>query len=155
VARLALAMRSMPAHLDVRPGLDALRDAGYRLVALTNSPPSPDGPTPLEHAGLGGYFERQFSVDSCRTFKPDPVVYRYVCAEVGVDPGRALMVAAHVWDTVGAQSAGLSGALITRPGNALLPVPSLPQPDIVAADLPELAMQLAAFKEARSDQHRI
>jgi 2-haloacid dehalogenase len=52
------------------------------------------------------------------------------------------MVAAHVWDTIGAQSAGFSGALITRPGNAPLPTPDLPQPDIVAADLRELAAHL-------------
>ena len=31
------------------------------------------------------------------------------------------MVAAHVWDTIGAQSVGFSAALITRPGNAPLP----------------------------------
>ena len=52
------------------------------------------------------------------------------------------MVAAHVWDTIGAQSAGFSGALITRPGNAPLPTPELPQPDVVATDLLELARRL-------------
>jgi 2-haloacid dehalogenase len=52
------------------------------------------------------------------------------------------MVAAHVWDTIGAQSIGCSGALITRPGNALLPVRGLPQPQAVAPDLPGLATQL-------------
>ncbi len=36
----------------------ALRDNGFRLVTLTNSPPDPDGPTPLENAGLAGLFER-------------------------------------------------------------------------------------------------
>ena len=55
-----------------------------------------------------------------------------------------MMVAAHVWDTVGAQSAGFSAALITRPGNAPLPVRGLPQPALVAADLRELARQLGA-----------
>jgi 2-haloacid dehalogenase len=54
------------------------------------------------------------------------------------------MVAAHVWDTVGAQSIGFGGALITRPGNAPLPIPDLPQPTLVARDLRELAQQLCA-----------
>ena len=140
--RLKEAMLTLPAHPDVEDGLNTLRSNGFRLVTLTNSPPNPHGPSPLEHAGLGPHFERQFSVDSHRTYKPDPVVYRYVCEELGVEPAECMMVAAHVWDTIGAQSAGFSAALITRPGNAPLPVDQLPQPTLVAADLIQLARQL-------------
>jgi 2-haloacid dehalogenase len=142
VERIKQAMLTMPAHPDVADGLAALRDKGFRLVTLTNSPPNPDGASPLESAGLGGYFERQFSVDACRTFKPARDVYEYVCRELRVAPAECMMVAAHVWDTIGAQSAGFSAALITRPGNAPLPLDDLPQPTIVAADLRELAQQL-------------
>jgi 2-haloacid dehalogenase len=119
-----------------------LRDNGFRLVTLTNSPPNPDGPTSLEHAGLAHFFERQFSVDACRAFKPAPTVYRHVCEHLEVTPAECMMVAAHVWDTVGAQSAGFRGALITRPGNAMLPIPDLPQPTVVANDLREFAINL-------------
>jgi 2-haloacid dehalogenase len=132
----------MPAHPDVADGLTMLRDNGFRLVTLTNSPPNPSGASPLESAGLGGYFERQFSVDACRTFKPARDVYDYVCRELQVPPADWMMVAAHVWDTIGAQSAGLSAALITRPGNAPLPLDSLPQPTLVAADMRQLAERL-------------
>ena len=52
------------------------------------------------------------------------------------------MVAAHVWDTIGAQSAGMSAALITRPGSAPLRVDGLPPPTLVADDLQQLARQL-------------
>lgn len=135
-------MLTMPAHPDVAAGLSALRDNGFRLVTLTNSPPNPDGPSPLEHAGLAHFFEHQFSVDARRAFKPAAAVYRYVCEQLAVSPADCMMVAAHVWDTIGAQSAGFSGALITRPGNAPLPVAGLPQPSIVANDLPELAQKL-------------
>jgi 2-haloacid dehalogenase len=140
---LKRAMLTMPAHPDVTDGLIALRDNGFRLVTLTNSPPNPEGASPLENAGLNGYFERQFSVDACRTFKPAEDVYRHVWRELHVAPADCMMVAAHVWDTIGAQSAGMSGALITRPGNAPLPVDGLPQPTLVATDLGELARQLA------------
>lgn len=135
-------MLTMPAHPDVEDGLTALRDNGFRLVTLTNSPPNPGGPTPLEHAGLVDFFEQQFSVEACRAFKPAPTVYRYVCEELAVTPAECMMVAAHVWDTVGAQCAGFSGALIIRPGNAPLPIPDLPQPAVVANDLRELAQHL-------------
>jgi 2-haloacid dehalogenase len=142
VERIKHAMLTMPAHPDVADGLAALRDNGFRLATLTNSPPNPDGPSPLESAGLGGYFERQFSVDARRTYKPAPEVYGYVCRELQVAAADCMMVAAHMWDTIGAQSAGFSAALITRPGNAPLPLDGLPQPTLVAADLRELARQL-------------
>jgi 2-haloacid dehalogenase len=65
-----------------------------------------------------------------------------VAEDLDVPPAAICLVAAHVWDTIGAQSIGCSGALIARPGNAPLPVHGLPQPQAVAADLPDLAMQL-------------
>ena len=136
------AMLTMPAHADVTDGLTMLRDNGFRMVTLTNSPPNPAGPSPLTSAGLGGYFERQFSVDTCRTYKPAPDTYDQVCRELCVAPQECMMVAAHVWDTIGAQSVGFSAALITRPGNAPLPVVGLPQPTLVAEDLRALAQQL-------------
>ena len=141
--RVRNAMLTMPAHPDVAEGLAMLRDTGFRLVTLTNSPPNPDGPSPLENAGLGDFFERQFSVDGRRAFKPARDVYEYACRELNVAPADCLMVAAHVWDLIGAQHAGLAGALITRPGNAPLPLDGLPQPAFVVNDLPALARRLA------------
>ena len=133
---------TMPAHPDVEEGLRELKQAGFRLVTLTNSPPDPGGKTPLERAGLAGHFERQFSVEAARAFKPSPLVYRMVAEELGVAPSACCMVATHVWDTIGAQSVGFSAGLITRPGNAPLPVSGLPQPNVVAPDLPTLAARL-------------
>ena len=148
--RIKQAMMTMPAHPDVADGLAALRDGGFRLVTLTNSPPNPGGPSPLENAGLGAYFERQFSVDACRTFKPARDVYEYACRELGVAPADCMMVAVHVWDLIGAQSAGFSAALITRPGNAPLPLDGFPQPTLVVSDLRQLAAQLT--KGVAADQ---
>jgi 2-haloacid dehalogenase len=142
-------MLTMPPHQDVEDGLTTLRDNGFRLVTLTNSPPNPDGPTPLQNAGLASLFERQFSVDAVRAFKPSQSVYRYVCDELGVAPAQCMMIAAHVWDTIGAQCAGLGGALVTRPGNAPLRLAGMPQPTLVARDLRDLAEQLARGASSR------
>jgi 2-haloacid dehalogenase len=131
----------MPAHPDVPAGLKQLKEANFRLVTLTNSPPDPQT-SPLKHAGIDGWFEKSFSVDRVRRFKPAPQVYHMVAEELDVPPSAICMVAAHVWDTIGAQSVGCSGALIARPGNAPLPVPGLPQPQAVAPDLPGVATQL-------------
>jgi 2-haloacid dehalogenase len=146
--RLKAGMLTMPAHPDTVAGLTRLRDNGFRLVTLTNSPPNPSGPTPLENAGLAEFFERQLSVDPCRAFKPSPVVYRYVCQELEVTPADCMMVAAHVWDTLGAQNVGFSAALITRWGNPPLPVDGLPQPDLVVDDLRQLAERLINKQDA-------
>ncbi len=140
--RLKTGLLTMPAHPDAADGLAALRDNGFRLVTLTNSPPNPNGPTALQNSGLAHFFEQQLSVDACRAFKPAPTVYRYVCQTLQVAPADCMMVAAHVWDTLGAQHVGFSSALITRPGNPPLPVDGLPQPDLVISDLRQLAERL-------------
>ena len=144
VEELRARMLTMPAHPDVSPGLKLLQDAGFRLVTLTNSPPVP-GPSPLQNAGLGGWFEKSFSVDQVRRFKPAPKVYHMVADELSVSPSQICMVAAHVWDTIGAQSIGCSGALIARPRNAPLQVKGVPQPQIVGPNLPEMAAQAIAL----------
>ena len=141
IEELRTRLLTMPAHPDVPAGLKLLKDAGFRLVTLTNSPPDPQT-SPLKHAGIDGWFEKSFSVDRVRRFKPAAQVYHMAAEELDVPPAAICMVAAHVWDTIGAQSIGCSGALITRPGNALLPVRGLPQPEAVAPDLPRLATQL-------------
>ena len=142
VQRLGEGMQTMPAHPEVADGLAALAERGYRMVTLTNSPPSAGAPTPLDNAGLTGYFERQFSVDTVKMFKPATRLYTEVAAELDVAPTACMMVAAHVWDTMGAQSAGMSGAFIARPGNAVLPVDTLAAPTLIATDLTDLAAKL-------------
>jgi 2-haloacid dehalogenase len=142
IDQLRTGMSTMPAHPDVVPGLKQLKEAGYRLVTLTNSPPNPHGKSPLEYAELAGYFERQFSIETVRAYKPAQPAYHLVAQELDVSPSSCCMVAAHVWDTIGAQSAGFTAALLTRPGNAVLPIRGLPQPNWVAGDLIGLATML-------------
>jgi beta-phosphoglucomutase-like phosphatase (HAD superfamily) len=101
--------------------------------------------SPLKNAGIDGWFEKSLSIDRVRRFKPAPQVYHYAAEELNVPPAAICMVAAHVWDTIGAQSVGLSAALIARPGNAPLPVQGLPQPDAVGPDLPGVATQLISL----------
>jgi 2-haloalkanoic acid dehalogenase type II len=141
IEALGQAMRTMPAHPDAKEGLSRLKSAGFRMVTLTNSPPNPSGKTPLDKSGLSEFFERQFSIETARAYKPAQVLYHMVAQELDVPPSSCCMVAAHVWDTIGAQSSGMAAALVTRPGNAPLPVPGLPQPNVVATDFLDLADQ--------------
>jgi len=89
-------MLSMPAHEDVPEGVCLLREAGFRLMTLTNSPPDKDG-SPLERAGLAHFFERQFRVDSVRRFKPAPEAYHLVTELLNVGPSVICLVCcAHI-----------------------------------------------------------
>jgi 2-haloacid dehalogenase len=142
VEALKKGMLTMPAHTDAKEGLKQLKEADFRMMTLTNSPPKVRGKTPVENAGLADFFERQFSVEAARAYKPAQILYHMVAQELEVPPSDCCMVAAHVWDTIGAQSAGLAAGLLTRPGNAPLPVPGLPQPNVVAPDLPTLAAKM-------------
>jgi 2-haloacid dehalogenase len=142
VQALKNGMRTMPAHADAEEGLTMLKDAGFRMATLTNSPPTPGQKSPLENAGLDRFFERQFNVETVKAYKPSPVVYHMVARELEVPVSACCMVATHVWDTIGAQSVGMGGGLITRPGNAPLVVPGVPQPQAIGTDLPDLARKL-------------
>ena len=131
-------LRAMPAHADAAPALAALREAGFRLVTLTNSPPSAP-PSPLEKAGLSTYFDKSYSVDTVRRFKPAPQTYSMVAEAEGVALSDLCLVACHVWDTIGAQAAGCKAALVTRPGNAELLADGLPVAEVVGPDLGAVA----------------
>jgi 2-haloacid dehalogenase len=133
------AIRSLPAHPDVVPGLEKLKSAGFRLFTLTNSPPQVVE-AQLNNSGLAGYFEKSFSVDAVRMFKPAAEVYQMAARELDVPVEGIRLVAAHDWDVAGAVSAGCAAAFIARPGKVLNPL--LPQPDIIGLDLVDVAEKI-------------
>ena len=138
---ILMTMRSLPAHPDAAPALEKLRDSGYRLVTLTNSPPVAVA-AQLESSGLAKYFERQLSVDAVKTFKPAKQVYDMAARELGEAPGSLWLVAAHNWDTTGALSAGWKAAFISRPGMVLGSLDRRPQ--VAAPDLVQAAEKIIA-----------
>ncbi|WP_050526271.1 haloacid dehalogenase type II [Pseudorhodobacter aquimaris] len=139
---------SMPAHDDVIPALNKLRSAGFRLVTLTNSAPSPS-PTLLEKAGIAGLFDHHFSVAEVGKYKPHPEAYRLVAEKLGVETSELCMLACHVWDTIGAQAVGYRGAFLARPHNSVLNLPDVPQPNFVSDNLSDLADQIIAAGSPR------
>ena len=132
-------VRSLPAHADIVPGLEKLKSAGFQLYTLTNSPPLVVE-AQLQNAKLTDYFEKSFSVDVVKLFKPAAEVYQMTAKELGVPIEQIRLVAAHDWDVVGALNAGCSAAFIARPGKVLNPL--LPKPDIVGTDLVEVAEKI-------------
>ncbi|CAN5876990.1 haloacid dehalogenase type II [soil metagenome] len=125
-------MRNLPPHDDVRPSLERLRAAGFRLATLTNSPDKVLQEQ-LEHAGLSDLFDATLSVDEVGLFKPHKKVYEMAADKLGVNLMDIRMVAAHAWDTTGAIRAGCKAAFVARPGKVLGACDELP--DIVANTL--------------------
>jgi len=139
-------MRTLPPHVDARPGLERLRDAGFRLAALTNSS-SDAAEAQLGYAGLRDYFEHVLSVDRVRRLKPAPEVYRMAATTLGVPVGEVRLVAAHSWDVAGALRAGCAAAFVSRPGKILDPL--APRPDVVGPDLEAVAAGIIAVEAER------
>lgn len=128
-------LRSLPAHPDVKPGLQELQNKGYTIVSLTNSS-NAGVKTQFENSGLTQFFERRLSVEDIKTFKPDLRTYEWALKEMNVEPQDALMVAAHGWDIAGAKAAGMKAVFIARPGKTLYPLAK--QPDATVQNLNEL-----------------
>lgn len=132
-------LQSLPPHEDVRAALTLLADDGFRMVCLTNS--SAEGAaTQLRNAGLTNSFERCFSVEPVKKYKPHPDTYQLVLQDLGVRPEETLMVAAHAWDLAGAKNVGLQTAFVARPGTALYP--NAAKPDLVVNNILELRSRL-------------
>lgn len=141
------AIRSLPPHPEVKDSLERLQSAGFRMVALTNSA-LPVLEAQVDNAGLRRHFERLFSVDSIKKFKPAPEVYRHVGSSLGLQPRQMMMVAAHSWDVGGAMKAGLLAAFVARPGMVLDPL--FARPSIVGTDLSAVAEQIIRSRPATS-----
>ncbi|MCU7554654.1 haloacid dehalogenase type II [Alteromonas sp. ASW11-19] len=132
-------MTSLPPHEDVAEGLEALRNEGFQLVALSNS--AAQGlDKQLRYAGVYTQFDKVLSVQNIRTYKPYPKVYEWAMEQAGVTPSQAMMIAAHGWDIMGAAACGMQTAFVSRPGK--MPYPLAPAPNLEVASLPELLTKL-------------
>lgn len=87
-------IRRLPPHPEVEKGLSMLKEAGYRMVTLTNSTEEVVKQQ-MESAGLTKYFETLLSIDPMRKYKPALETYREATTKLGVRPGEAMLVAAH------------------------------------------------------------
>lgn len=133
VSQVLAAFRQLDPHPDVADAFEMLNGASVPAVTLTN------GGTELvqlllDRAGLSRRVQRCLSVDAIARWKPAPEPYRYAATELGVDPGRLALVAAHPWDCAAAHHAGLRAGWVNRRGE---PWPQVfPAPDVTGADLP-------------------
>src|ERR1700752_4395780 len=102
---------TMPPYAEVPGALRKLRNAGFRLFALTDNLLEVQT-RQLEHGGIVDLFERRFSADGVKPHKPSRQAYAYVERELGADPSQFCLIACHTWDTLGAVGAGGEGGVV-------------------------------------------
>jgi len=105
--------RRLPAYADVPASLQALADDGLRMFAFSNGVADAVSGL-LEHAGIDQYFEGVVSVDTLKTFKPDPEVYRHFIDVAATDAQNCWLVSSNGFDVIGAVSAGMKAAWLQR-----------------------------------------
>ncbi|WP_276166808.1 haloacid dehalogenase type II [Zobellia alginiliquefaciens] len=118
-------IKKLPAHDDVEEGLKILKEAGIKLVALSNSNAKLLNEQ-LQFAGIASYFDAIVSVEEVASYKPEAAPYKAVLAKMSVSPESTMMVAAHGWDILGAKRAGLRTAFVARTGHAIYPLNGTP-----------------------------
>jgi 2-haloacid dehalogenase len=112
-AAVADAFGELSPHPDVEPALRRLTAGGIRVVTLTHGSPGV-AEAALERGGIAPLVERCLSSEAIRAWKPAREVYLWAAGCCGVSPGDMALVAAHGWDVLGAQRAGLTGAWFPR-----------------------------------------
>jgi len=133
-------MKELPVFDDVKPGLEALRETRIPLAVLSNG--TAEGVRSLiEHNDLNGVFDHELVADSVGRFKPARDVYALAPSAFGAPADRVMLVSGHEWDVAGAARAGLKTAWLGR-GERFAPTLGA-DPDVLADDLPDLAVQLA------------
>src|SRR5918993_3167247 len=132
-------LRDLPPHPEVPESLDRLREAGFRLATLTNSTQEV-AEAQIENAGLGDRFEQILSADTAKRLKPAPAPYRMAARTLEIPERGMRLIAAHAWDVAGALRAGCAAAFVARQPFD----PLVEQPDVVGADLAEVADAIIA-----------
>ena len=126
-------------HPDVTDGIRSLKNAGYRLVTLSNGS-TQVAETLLSRSGLRSEFEKLLSVEQASAWKPVRAAYDYAADACGVRPEDMVLVAVHPWDIHGASHAGLGTAWLNRAGHDY--PGHFRSPDFTVHTLSELANRL-------------
>lgn len=136
-------MQNLPVHPEVKEALAALKNKGYKLVALTNSSEE-SLKNKFENVGLTSYFDALLSIEAVQKFKPFTDTYHWAASTMQVKPEECMLIAAHGWDVAGALWAGFRAAFVSRPGQQVFPLAA--QSEINESDLKKVADILITYK---------
>jgi putative hydrolase of the HAD superfamily len=129
---------------DALPTLLTLRERGYRLGIVSNTPWGTPGylwESQLDRFHLSEPFDVRLFSSAIGFSKPDPRIFREALDRLGASPGRTLFIGDRPrTDIAGARRAGLRTALLLRPGQPRFR--SRAAPDLCISSLAELLRHL-------------
>jgi putative hydrolase of the HAD superfamily len=101
---------------DVRPGLQRLRAAGYRLGSITN------GNADVHRLGIGHLFDFSLTAESVGHAKPHPRLFETACRLAAVQPAQLAHVGDEAeTDLAGGLAAGVNVIWMNRLGQPAAP----------------------------------
>lgn len=109
----------LPAYVDVRKGLQALRAKNILLVAFSNGSKA-DVTAVLKQAQIFDFFAKVISVETVKSFKPDPKVYEHLVASTNSDKAKTYLISGNSFDVLGAKAAGLKAIWLQRSSKQIL-----------------------------------
>ena len=101
---------------DVRPALETLRGAGFRLAFLSNFTARMLDAA-VQNSRLQEFFEPHLSTDRVRAYKPAPRAYEMGIKAFGLPRERIIFCAAAGWDAAGAKAFGYRTFWLNRRNN--------------------------------------
>ena len=138
---LMQAYLQLSAYAEVPATLATLRQGGFHLAILSNGSPAMLDPV-VQNADLSDQFEVVLSVESVKTFKPEPCVYQLAVDTLNLRREQILFLSSNAWDVAGAASFGFRVVWINRFAQPRERLPG--QPDAQLTDLiglPTLLME--------------
>lgn len=132
--------KTLPAFADVIDALNELSNSGHHLYAFSNgNKEAVEGL--LIAANIQDYFIGVISVDSLKTFKPNPAVYSHFLRETKSIGNEAWLISSNPFDILGALSHGMRAAWVKRSEQAIFDPWGL-EPTITIRSLTELNVGL-------------
>lgn len=126
----------LPAFEDAVKGLQQLHEDQVRMFAFSNGR-KVDVEGLLATAKIDQYFEGAVSVESIKSFKPNPAVYAHFLRETQTSTAQAWLISSNPFDVIGAISAGWKAVWVQR-NEKMVFDPWEIQPTVTVKSLEEL-----------------
>lgn len=123
----------LPAHKDVKPALEKLRDSECQAVMLTNGSRA-NTEKLVRDNDIEHLVDDIVSVEDFNIWKPQTELYRQAVLKHACAPENALLIAAHAWDVHGAIQAGFHGIWIQRHESLFHPLMGSPEHQVCNMD---------------------
>lgn len=140
---LMQAYRVLPAFTDVPACLEKLKNQGHQIFAFSNGSLAAIHEL-LKHADLQSFFDGAVSMETIKTFKPNPLGYQHFIKTSGAQKDNAWLVSGNSFDVVGAAAFGMNTVWLRRKAHSVMD-PMGYDPTLILKNLVELPGEIKEF----------